>query len=79
MRYVIQKTYSCTETTCGELVQKLKESGGQIDCVCSEFVDPEYPADTALVHQCWDWIQARSPQKKLFLVRELECSGEVEA
>lgn len=77
MEYVIQKKYSCTETTCGELVAKLKESGGRLDCVCSEFVDPEYPADTDMVHTCWDWIQERSPQKKLYQVREKETTGEV--
>ena len=77
MEYEIIKKYTCTETTCKELVARLEESNGNVCCVMSAFIDPEYPDDVANVWECWAWIQARYPLKKLYLVEEVESIGRV--
>jgi hypothetical protein len=75
MQYRITKRYVCKETTCGELVLKLKSSGGDINCVVSDFVDPVFPSDVGTVSEAWAWIQARHPSKKLYLVDEVDSMG----
>jgi hypothetical protein len=75
MKYKITKTYDCKETTCGALVLKLKSSGGDINCITSDFIDPAFPSDIESVNQCWNWIQERSPLKKLYLVDEVSSVG----
>jgi hypothetical protein len=77
MQYRITKTYECRETTCGELVEKLNEAMGNACCIMSEFIDPNNPCDVSSVHECWSWIQARSPQKKLYLVDEFKSAWEI--
>lgn len=77
MQYEIIKKYSCKEATCGELVKKLKDSKGNSYCVLTDFIDPIFPDDVAHVWECWDWIQARLPKKKLYLVDEIKSIGHV--
>ena len=68
MKCSITKTYEYQVITCGELVDKLKQSGGDIYCVSYEFIDPDDPCDICKVPSCWDWIQLRHCYKKLYLL-----------
>lgn len=71
MKYTIITEYNYTETTCGELVNKLEKSGGDINCVESDFIDPLDPCEIEPVNDCWGWIENQRKSKKLYLVEEL--------
>lgn len=78
-KYQITKTYDCVETTCGELVKKLEESGGDIHCLSyQEFIvvgDVSQSDNACRVKSNWAWIQAQHPSKKLYLLTEIESKG----
>lgn len=65
---IVNIEYHCTPITCGELVDKLAASGGDIYCVPEEFIDPCYLEDVVEVAKSWDWIQGRRRDKLLYLV-----------
>jgi len=75
MQYQITKRYVCQEITCGELVSKLKDSGYDINCIVSDFIDPVFPSEIHSVNESWRWIQARHPSKKLYLADEVDSVG----
>jgi hypothetical protein len=72
MRYEINKILEVREITCGEVIELRNTE------ILSEFIDPNYPDEICQFHDCWDWLQARSPRKKIFLITdEIKSTGNI--
>ena len=69
--------YEATETTCGEMVKRLEESGGNVWCYFGDRFILSEGGNPSHVRLSWDWIQAQKPNRKLILLVETSDTGEM--
>jgi hypothetical protein len=76
MKYRLTVEYECEETTCGKMVEFLKASKGNRDCLgYKEFIEVGTDNDICRVAVCWPWIEAQKSNKKIILLNEIGSNG----